>query len=76
MSSINGWEQRLQADSERSGGTEAILSRDQFATLVQNRLKEEGHEGQELETLQRSIIDAALERLVFLVARAGGLYRF
>jgi hypothetical protein len=59
---------RLQTDSERSGGTEALLSQEEFAKLVKQRMEDEGHKGAEGERLQQEIIDAALERLVFLVA--------
>ena len=58
----------LQVDSEHSGRTEALLPHDQFAVLVENRLKEEGHEDSELQELKNRIISTALERLVFLVA--------
>ncbi|MGZ8159689.1 MAG: NACHT domain-containing protein [Methylobacter sp.] len=59
---------RLQTDSEQSGGTEALLPQVQFAQLVEQRLTKEGHAGKEGERLKQEIIDAALERLVFLVA--------
>ncbi len=58
---------RLQADSERSGGTESLLSEPEFAKLVKQRLEDEGHKGEECKKLQREIISAAFERLVFLV---------
>jgi len=58
----------LQVDSEHSGRTEALLPHDKFAVLVENRLKEEGHEDSELQELKNRIISTALERLVFLVA--------
>ena len=58
----------LQIASERSGRTEALLSRDQFSALVKARLEEEGHENLELGELKNRIISTALERLVFLVA--------
>lgn len=59
---------RLQTVSEQSGGTEALLPQEQFAQLVEQRLTKEGHTGKEGEQLRKEIIDAALERLVFLVA--------
>ncbi len=59
---------RLQADSERAGGTEALLLHDEFVKLVNQRLDNEGHQGKEKGRLQKAIINAALERLVFLVA--------
>lgn len=58
----------LQIVSEQSGGTEALLPQQQFAQLVEQRLTEEGHAGKEGERLKQEIINAALERLVFLVA--------
>ncbi|TKB25163.1 hypothetical protein FCL47_16090 [Desulfopila sp. IMCC35006] len=58
----------LQKNSEYSGGTDALLTRSQFGELVEQRLAEEGHTGERLDCLRDEIIDAALERLVFLVA--------
>lgn len=57
----------LQIDSERSGLTDAKFSAQRFISLVETRLKEEGHQGSELDHLKQRIVDAALERLVFLV---------
>lgn len=57
----------LQIDSERTGGTDARLSRSRFQSLVQSRLEEEGHEGDTLKELASRIVMAASERLVFLV---------
>ena len=57
----------LQIDSEQSGLTDAKFSAERFKTLVEKRLKEEGHEGEHLRKLTAQIFDAALERLVFLV---------
>jgi hypothetical protein len=57
----------LQAKSERSGETDARLSRQDFAVVVADRLDEEGHEGTERDLLQRQITNAATDRLVFLV---------
>ncbi|MDO9268467.1 MAG: hypothetical protein Q7T96_05070 [Methylobacter sp.] len=59
---------RLQTVSEQSGGTEALLPQEQFAQLVEQRLTKEGHTSKEGERLKQEIIDAAMERLVFLVA--------
>jgi hypothetical protein len=59
---------RLQIDSELSGATDALLMQNEFALLVQQRLEAEGHTGQDGEFLKQQIIDAAIERLVFLVA--------
>ncbi len=67
---------RLQVDSERSGGTEALLAQEEFARLVAGRLEEEGHKGVEGERLRQEIMDAALERLVFLVAPQAGKVGF
>ena len=58
----------LQVDSELSGTTEALLTLNEFAQLVKQRLEAEGHTGQDGEYLRQKIIDAAIERLVFLVA--------
>ena len=57
----------LQIDSERSGRTDAKLSTDRFMSLVKARLQEEGHEGASLDDLTSQILDAAAQRLVFLV---------
>ncbi len=57
----------LQVESERSGRTDACTSSQCFAALVQTRLTEEGHEGQRLAALKAQIIEAAANRLVFLV---------
>jgi hypothetical protein len=57
----------LQIESEFSGRTGVRLSHDRFAALVEARLEEEGHEGKELEELKQQIIEAATDRLVFLV---------
>ncbi len=57
----------LQIESERAGGTEAQLTSDRFALVVHDRLASEGHEGVELEELKSRIIQAATDRLVFLV---------
>ena len=57
----------LQIDSEQSGRTDSKLTSKRFKTLVEDRLKEEGHDGEELIRLTEQIFRAALERLVFLV---------
>ena len=57
----------LQIDSERSGRTDSKLSTQRFTSLVGKRLEEEGHEGDGLRDLTRQILDAASQRLVFLV---------
>jgi hypothetical protein len=67
---------RLQADSERVGGTEALLTLNEFDQIVKQRLKNEGHKGASGERLRQAIIDAALLRLVFLVAPQDGKVGF
>ena len=57
----------LQVQSESSGKTDARLSVEDFTTLVRSRLEEEGHEGKECEVLTKKIIQAAANRLVFLI---------
>ena len=57
----------LQIDSERTGRTDAKLSQDRFVSLVQARLTAEEHTGEKLHTLTQGIVDAASQRLVFLV---------
>ena len=57
----------LQAECERTGSTEAKLTTQQFDALVRLRLKSEGHEGEKLDQIAKSIIDAAAQRLVFIV---------
>ena len=57
----------LQIDSEQSGYTDAKFTTQRFTSLVTKRLEEEGHEGNGLRALTRQILDAAAQRLVFLV---------
>lgn len=57
----------LQTESELAENTEAHLSRDRLALLVEDRLREEGHEGDDLVVLRDAILEAAAERLVFVV---------
>ncbi|TDE56564.1 hypothetical protein E1295_10395 [Nonomuraea mesophila] len=57
----------LQTESERSGGTEARLTTEQFTKMVEEYLIEEGYEGEALVQLKKDIIEAAGQRLVFLV---------
>ena len=57
----------LQIESERSGTTDARLTSEQFERLVEDYLIEEKNEGSELEQLKKDIIEAAGNRLVFLV---------
>ena len=57
----------LQIDSERTGRTDAKLSRDRFVALVKARLETEGHSEGRLHSLAQQIVEAASHRLVFLV---------
>lgn len=57
----------LQVESESSGKTDARLSAIDFSAVVEARLRNAGHEGEECERLKQSIIEAATDRLVFLV---------
>lgn len=57
----------LQTRSELAGGTEARLTRAEFAHIVRSRLEEEEHEGKDLEALVFDLTEAAAHRLVFLV---------
>jgi hypothetical protein len=57
----------LQVETERSGGAEAKLDVDRFKAIVAARLKEEGYSGQEEKKLVSDIVEAAANRLVFLV---------
>lgn len=67
---------RLQVDSERSGGTEALLSEDDFCEVVKGRLEKEGHSGCDLIALQSQMVNATLDRLVFLVPPQEGKIGF
>ncbi|WGO91822.1 hypothetical protein QCD61_19190 [Pseudomonas viciae] len=58
----------LQVKSEQAGGTEALLTEQEFSLIIKNRLDQEGHDSTEGAELKSNIINAALERLVFLVA--------
>lgn len=60
----------LQLESERAGGTDARLSAQRFAALVNARLSDEGYAEDALRSLSQQIIAAATERLVFLVGLA------
>ncbi|MBD9355111.1 NACHT domain-containing protein [Methylomonas albis] len=59
---------RLQTISEQSGGTAALLPQAEFAELIKQRLAGEGHAGADCERLQADIVNASIDRLVFLVA--------
>ncbi len=58
---------QLQVESEGKGNTEARLSTPRFRDIISKRLSEEGHEKKDLDALLKKIIEAAMERLVFLV---------
>lgn len=58
----------LQVKSEQAGGTEALLTEEEFSSIITSRLDKEGHKDAEGNELKNNIINAALERLVFLVA--------
>ena len=66
----------LQIESERTGLTDAHLSTDQFASVVDARLRDEGYSGAELNQLHEMIIEAAANRLVFLVGVEAGQVGF
>ena len=57
----------LQIDIEGSSGAEAKLTKQRFVSLVRVRLEKEGYDGETLEHLTGGIVNAALQRLVFLV---------
>ena len=57
----------LQMRSERAGGTDARLTADEFQAIVELRLRAEGHDGANLDSLCAEIVAAAGLRLVFLV---------
>lgn len=57
----------LQVRGEEPGGGGTWLSRSRFENVVTERLKSEGFEGAELALQVRLIVDAALNRLVFIV---------
>ncbi|MFE7675643.1 NACHT domain-containing protein [Streptomyces albidoflavus] len=62
----------LQTRSERSGDTESRIVVDEFSAIIRQRLEGEGHAGELLDSLTKSISLAATDRLVFLVpSRAG-----
>ncbi|WP_295585078.1 hypothetical protein [uncultured Lamprocystis sp.] len=67
---------RLQVESERAGGTDATLDAAAFAALVDQRLVDEEHADAERAELTLAITEAALHRLVFLVAPREGAVGF
>jgi hypothetical protein len=56
----------LQIEGERSGRTDARLSRARLTDIIRDRLIEEEHSEKEVNDLQEKITKAAAERLVFL----------
>lgn len=66
----------LQVESERAGGTEARLTAERFGAVVTARLEDEGYAGDRLAQLRDRIIDAAANRLVFLVGLEAGQVGF
>jgi hypothetical protein len=66
----------LQLESEKVESADASLDSIGFASLVEARLREEGHEGEGLSKLKEDVIDAAANRLVFLVAPRQGRVGF
>jgi hypothetical protein len=57
----------LQAMGEEAEQTDARLTSDRFGALVRARLQEQGFEGEALASRISTIVEAALNRLVFLV---------
>lgn len=57
----------LQTEAERRGGTEARLTINQLREVVEARLRGEGHDAQEIHALGSLLMEAAAQRLVFLV---------
>jgi hypothetical protein len=66
----------LQIESERRGLTDAHLTAIQFGAVVRNRLRDEGYSGEQLDALHHLIIEAAANRLVFLVGVEAGQIGF
>lgn len=62
----------LQSESERAGGTEARMSAERLEKLVDQRLGEEGHVGPDARDLRERLLEAAVDRLVFLVGMRAG----
>jgi hypothetical protein len=57
----------LQVEGETTDQAEARMPRERFSEVVEARLEEEGHEAEEVAELSERIIEAACNRLVFLV---------
>lgn len=60
---------RLQVASESAGEAEALLSSQDFETIIRDRLTEQGHEGAALERLAGDLLRAAHDRLVLVTAK-------
>ncbi|MEM8722131.1 MAG: hypothetical protein AAGE84_23025 [Cyanobacteria bacterium P01_G01_bin.39] len=66
----------LQVEAERSGSTDSKLTEADFTELVRSYLLKLKHEGRDGEKLLKDIIEAAENRLVFLVGLEQGLVGF
>jgi hypothetical protein len=66
----------LQVESERSGGTEALLDSNQLRAVVDRHLHEEGFAENERESLVEEMVQVATDRLVFLVSPQQDRYGF
>jgi hypothetical protein len=66
----------LQIESEAAGGTRASLTKARFDDLVRLRLRKQGYPDSAVEETARAIVEAALERLVFLVGLEDGKIGF
>ena len=62
----------LQIESEYTEGTTSKLSIERFSQVVEKHLEEEGHTGENLNKLKNQIIEASMNRLVFLVGLEDG----
>jgi hypothetical protein len=66
----------LQAESETTEQTEVRMPRQRFSEVVATRLEEEGHDADAVAELSERIIEAAMDRLVFLVGLQAGQVGF
>lgn len=62
---------QLQRDAEVSGRTDSHMARDRFKILAVEQLRNDGFSQSEADKLAERMVDAALERLVFLVSPEG-----
>lgn len=60
---------RLQIASESAGDAEALLSAQEFESIIRDRLTQQGHEGPALEKLAGDLLRAARDRLVLVTAK-------